>query len=247
MKSRLLLMLLSCSLSPAATLTVRFEFRENLQPSRHATVYVSDGINSLSIDLMRTFQPFENTLSSCGNYGVNPSPCIFTPGGVLNATNVPAYLDFRTLLVLNGVEVPDPNLTDYAITFFMNFTGGNPITVPVGSPWGPQALNADLNIAVMQISTGLCLFCEGASGTGTASGLASYEAFWPNYRFNYQASGEIVPESNSMQLALIGLAMLLATRIVAVHGSVRQAITVITASAARMCAPHIRERRTARR
>jgi hypothetical protein len=133
-------------------------------------------------------------------------------------------------LVLNGVDVPFPDRTDYAIAFFMNFTGGNQITVPAGTPWGPQALNADLNIAVMQISTGLCLFCESASGTGTASGINYSDPFWPNYMVNYQASGEIVPESDSMQLALIGLAMLVATRIVAVHCAIRQAIAVIPAS-----------------
>src|SRR5689334_10634477 len=191
MKSRLLLMLLSCSLSPAATLTVNFDVRENFQPSRRANLSISDGLNSFGIDLFHAgLLLFGNPLSACDNFGVNPSPCMFTPGGVLNATNIFATSAFSSL-VLNGVEVPFPDRTDYAITFFMNFTGGNAITVPVGTPWGPQALNSELNIAVMQISTGLCLFCESASGTGTASGQGFFDRDWPNYTARYQASGGI--------------------------------------------------------
>lgn len=208
-----LLLLFTCSLSFASILTVNLNVRENLAPSRHADLSVSDGTNSLSVDLYRTLA-YPGQITQLGYCGY-PSPCAFTPGGDLTATiPVSASVPYNSL-VLGGVPVPSSDWSDYSVWFSMDFTGGTPTS---GAPWGPQTLDADLNIAITQLSSGICVFCAHAPfGTGTASGDASFIYSYPDYRFVYHASGEIVPEPGSWQFALMGIAGLLAAGIIRRH------------------------------
>jgi hypothetical protein len=198
---KFLIVFLSGSLAFATTLTMDLDVRENLAPSRHANLSVSDGTNSLQVDLYRSYYPGEITqLGYCrgGSFGCT------LPGGDLNQTGI--FLNSASLfnaLALGGIAVPFAEWGDYSISFSFNFTGGTPIT---SLPWGPQPLNADLNIAIIQLSTGNCVFCGHAPlGAGTASGDADPAATnFPDYRFEYQAFGEIVTEPPPYQLGILG-------------------------------------------
>lgn len=192
-----LLLLFTCSLSFASILTVNLNVRENYAPSRHANLTVNDGTNSLFVDLYRT-SAYPGEITQVGFTGC-PSACVFNTLGDLTATfRIPAY---GNMLVLGGVPVPlDQN--GYSAWFSMNFTPGN----------------ADLNIAVTQISTGICVFCAHAPfGTFTVSSEYNSMYSYPDYRFSYHASGEIVPEPGSWQFALMGIAGLLAAGIIRRH------------------------------
>jgi hypothetical protein len=202
-----LMLLLCCVPSFASTLTVFLSVRENAAPSRQASLYVTDGPNSLLVDLYRT-SAYPGQITQLGYYCDASDSCTFTLVGNLTATiQIDTYTPGNSL-VLGGIPVPYADWSDYSVWFSMKFTGASRTT-----------LDADLDIAVTQLSTGSCAFCAHAPfGTGTASGADYSGNGYPDYRFDYQASGEVVvPEPGSWEFALLGITALVAAGVIGRH------------------------------
>lgn len=203
-------MLVACGAARAGILTLSLNVRENWAPSRKAILTVSDGSNSLTVDLYRFTYPGE--LPGLGYCSPRATGCVFTPGG--NLTTNPLVLS-SSALVLNGVPVVVTNPADYQVTIGMSFTGGTPISLGASlGPWGPQTLSGDLFISVVETATGICVFCGHAPmAVGTASGYGIGFLGYPDYWFTYVASGENVPEPAGWGVTLAGLIVLAGVRV----------------------------------
>ena len=214
MKVCCLVLLFASTATFAATLNVDLDVYEDYTPGRRAHLRVTEGSSVLDIDLYRSVYSGQvPNLGYCGNVGYPISFCNFTPGGDLSASFLlSSYLPITVgSLTLGGVLVPTPENSDYQISFSFIFSGGSPLQVQVGSSWGPQNLNADLNFSIVQLSTGTCVFCAYApNATGSASGYnMAVSPYYPTYGFEYQAAGEIVPEPSSGLLILPAIVLLI--------------------------------------
>ncbi len=183
-----LLLIALCSVGHAATiLTAQLNVREDFSPSRQAYLYFSDGSNSIGVDLYRT-GVFPGQIAPAGFPGC-PTACGFASDGSLSALflTFPNGSIFNTI-VLNGVTVSQSDWSTYSLEFAIE----------------PQ--DSNLMVELRRISTGQCIFCASASIQNSSFSASIDDSHsYPDYRFTYVASGEIVPEPGSWALGLIGL------------------------------------------
>lgn len=211
MKSRCLVLLLFAStVTFATTLTVNLDAFDDATPGRHANLSITDGNSSFGTDLFHYLFVDGLPLGHC--VGLGTASCNFTPGGDVTKSNIPLGDGSNpfSFLVLNGVTVPFSQWSDFVVSFSLHFAGGTAIQAQSGTPWGPQALKADLGISVVQLSTGECVFCANApNALGSASGINYGGTPYSNFAYNYNAAGTIIPEPGYKQVVLPAIALLL--------------------------------------